>query len=182
MKISKWLYRISSGWLALAATVIFVLFMIFVLPAQAAKADETAQGAGSVDTSFFYTPEELYETAGAYGEAGRREYIRARFTFDLVYPLIYGSFLALTVSWFLDRATEAGNRWRLLNLVPVIGVVFDFLENIAASLVMGLYPTRISIAAGMASGFTPIKWVFVSASFLVLLVAIVLWLVRLVKK
>ena len=182
MKISNWLYKISNGWLALVATIVFVLFMIFVLPAQAAKAEQTAQGAGSVDTSFFYTPEELYETAGAYGEAGRQEYIRARFTFDLVYPLVYGSFLALTVSWFLNRTIVAASRWRVLNLLPVIGVAFDFLENIAASLVMGLYPSRIPIAAVLASGFTPIKWVFVSASFLVLLAAILIWLVRLGKK
>jgi hypothetical protein len=182
MNISKWLFRISSGWLTLAATVIFVLFMIFVLPAQAAKADETAQGTGSPDTSFFYKPEELFEFAEVYGEAGRQAYIRARFTFDLIYPLVYGSFLALTLSWFLERGLQPGSRWRVFNLVPVLGVVFDYLENIATSLVMGLYPTRVTAAAFLASGFTLVKWVFVNGSFVVLLMGLILWLVNRVKK
>ena len=73
MKISSWLYRISHGWLVLAAVVVFVLFMVFVLPAQAAKADETAQGAGSPDTSFFYSPGALFDMAEAYGQDGRQE-------------------------------------------------------------------------------------------------------------
>ncbi len=182
MKISSWLYRISHGWLVLAAVVVFVLFMVFVLPAQAAKADETAQGAGSPDTSFFYSPGALFDMAEAYGQDGRQEYIRARFTFDLIYPLVYGSFLALTISWFLKGALEPGNRWRMLNLVPVLGIMFDYLENIAASLVMGLYPTRIPLFAILASGLTPLKWIFVGGSFLVLLAAAALWLVRKIRK
>jgi len=180
--LSKWLYRISPGWVALFAAAIFFLFMFTVLPDQAAKAEVYARGAGSPDTAFFYLPQELYEIAEAYGEAGRQAYVRARFTFDLAFPLVYGGFLAFTISWFLGKALEEDSRWRLLNLVPVLGVIFDLLENIAASLVIGLYPQRLAAAAWLASVFTPVKWIFVYGSFAVLLAAVVVWLVRMIKR
>jgi len=38
-KLSNWLRRISTGWVALIALAIFVLFTALVLPGQSAQAD-----------------------------------------------------------------------------------------------------------------------------------------------
>jgi hypothetical protein len=57
----------------------------------------------------------------------------------------------------------------LLNLVPVAGVLFDYTENVLASVVMLRYPAESWIAATLASPATAIKWVFVGGSFVVLL-------------
>ena len=70
-RISVWLSRVSTGWVALAALVIFLLFTALVLPQQAGKAAQETGGADSPDTSF-YTPDELYRMAEAYGEPGRQ--------------------------------------------------------------------------------------------------------------
>ncbi len=83
-RISDWLRQVPTGWVALAALVIFMLFTALVLPQQASKAAQETGGAVSPDTSFFYVPDDLYRMAEAYGERGRQAYIRARFTFDLV--------------------------------------------------------------------------------------------------
>jgi hypothetical protein len=175
--LSTWLIHKSKGWLALALAVIMVAFMIWVLPDQAAKAEAVSQGAGSIDTSFFYAPEQLFEIAEAYGEAGRQAYIRARWTFDLAFPLVYGGFLISVTGWLLGKSTSPGSKLRWLIVVPLIGVVFDFLENTAASLVMGVYPTRLGWAAFLASVFTLIKWIFVYGGFIVLVAAFIVWLV-----
>ena len=176
--LSTWFTRVSKGWLALILTALIIAFMIWVLPDQSAKAEAYSGEIGSPDTSFFYRPEKLFQIADAYGEAGREAYIRARFTFDLLFPLVYGVFLISTISWFLGRSTNPGSRLRLLNLVPLIGVLFDFFENIAASLVIGAYPNRLVWAAVLASAFTVIKWLFVYTSFIVLLAVFILWLIR----
>jgi hypothetical protein len=175
--LPTWLIHRSKGWLALALTAIMIAFMIWVLPDQAAKAEAVSQGAGSVDTSFFYAPEQLFEIAEAYGEEGRQAYIRARWTFDLVFPLVYGGFLISVIGWLLGKSTSSDSKLRLLILVPLIGVIFDFLENTAASLVMGAYPTRLGWAAFLSSGFTLIKWTFVYGGFVVLVAAVIIWLV-----
>jgi hypothetical protein len=162
---------------ALAALGVFVLFMAFVLPQQASQAVESAGDAGSPDTSLWYTPAELYRMAEAYGAVGRRAYVRARFTFDLVWPLVYGAFLVTAISWLSRRAFSEGSFGRLVNLVPALGVLLDFLENVATSLVMARYPQRTPVVDLLAPLFTLAKWLFVGGSFglLVIVAAAGLW-------
>jgi hypothetical protein len=124
--ISAFIYRVSTRPVVLTALAGFIAFMIFVLPAQANQAESYAGGAGSPDTSFFYTPTDLYEMAEAYGPDGRAAYVQARYTFDVVWPLVYLAFLATTISWILARLIRPGNPWRLLNLVPVLATLFDW--------------------------------------------------------
>ena len=167
-RISDWLHDLSSGWVALAALVVFLLFMALILPAQAAK----GHPAGSPDTTLVYAPSELYRFAEAYGPEGRREYIRARFTFDLIFPLVYAGFLITNISWLLRKAFPPASWWQRLNLVPLLGALFDYFENVSASVVMWRYPERMAVVAWLAAGFTVVKWLFVYGSFLILSVVV----------
>ena len=178
-KVSGGLYRISSGWAALAALVVFLLFTALVLPRQSTQA--ASAEAGSPDTSLWYTPDELYRMAEAYGAQGRRAYIRARFTFDLVWPLVYGAFLGTAISWLYARAfarafasafATGKSPWLLANLAPVLGVLLDYLENLATSLVMLRYPNRTPVIDILAPVLTLVKWVFVGGSFVLLVVGL----------
>ncbi len=155
----------------LIALVIFLLFTALVLPKQAANAD--AAGAGSPDLSLIYSADDLYRMAEAYGPAGRTDYIRARFTFDLIWPVVYVAFLATAISWLSRQAFRPQSLWQRANLVPVIGTLLDYLENIAAALVIGRYPARTPGVDVLAPVFTFVKWVFVGGSFVILMVALV---------
>ena len=173
-RLSEWLYRVSSGRIALLATLIFVVFTAVVLPMQSKQAASTSGDAGSPDTSFFYNADGLYEMAETYGEAGRSAYIRARFTFDIIWPLVYTLFLTTTISWAFGRAFMPGTVWRRLNLAPLLGALFDYLENISAALVMYRYPLQTPVVDSLASVFTMLKWIFISGSFILLLIGIVM--------
>lgn len=181
-KQSQWLYKISTGWVALAGLVIFLLFTALVLPGQSAQAEAVSGEAGSPDMSFFYSPQSLYEMAEAYGEQGRSAYIRARFTFDLIWPLVYTLFLSTAISWVYARAFAPESRWRWANLAPLLGMVFDYLENISTSLVMYRYPASTDLIAGLAPIFTSIKWIFVNGSFVLLSLGVVIAIWRWVRK
>lgn len=174
-RISNNFYAISSGKMALAGLLVFFLFMIFVLPQQAKKA-EAYSGGRTPDTSYIYTADDLYKMAQDYGADGRAAYIRARFTFDLVFPLVYLFFLTATVSWSLGRTLPEQSPWRLLNLFPLAGAIFDFLENISASLVIARYPATTPVVDTFAPIFTAIKWVFVDGSFFILIFGLILFL------
>jgi len=155
--------------------VIFGLVVAFVLPAQAKRAEAVSRGADSPDTSYFYTSTDLYNMAEAYGADGRAAYIRARFTFDLVFPLSYLFFLATSMSWVMKRAvSNPDSRWRLLNLFPVFGALFDYLENISTSIVMANYPQQTFLFDALAPIFTLVKWFFVNGSFVILVPALVI--------
>jgi len=177
-QFSDWLIRSSKGWLVIFSIIVFLLFMAFVLPSQSAKAEQYAQGSGSPDTSFYYSPERLFTMAEVYGAEGRQAYVQARFSFDLVFPMVYGLFLVTTISWLGGTVFGPGSLWRSLNLVPVVGVIFDLLENTFTSMVMLGYPEKHYTLAQLASVFTGLKWIFVYGSFFVLVIVLIIWVYK----
>jgi len=70
----------------------------------------------------------------------------------------------------------------MANLVPILGMIFDYLENSSTSLVMLRYPARTPLVDFLAPLFTAIKWVFVGGSFVLLLIGMAAWLISLVTK
>jgi hypothetical protein len=172
-RISDWLRRFSTGWAALAALVLFLLFSALVLPQQATKAEQETGSADSPDMSFFYSASDLYRMAESYGEQGRQAYVRARFTFDLVWPLVYTLFLATAISWVFGRAFAPDSRWQWANLAPLLGALFDYLENLSTSLVMLRYPDQTAVVDLLAPLFTALKWGLLGAAFVLLFGGIV---------
>lgn len=173
-----WIFH-PPGWLVLLTLVIFLVFMILVLPAQSQKSAQESNNAPSPDMSFFYTTDDLYQMAESYGEAGRTAYIRTRFRFDVVWPLVYGVFLFTSTGWLGKRVFSSVSRWNNLSLVPILAVGLDYLENLSTSLVMARFPAKTVLIDGLAPVFTMLKWGFVSASFII---PIVLLFILLVKK
>ena len=146
-RMSNWFYKLSSIWVALSGVIIFFLFTILVLPGQAANSEYA--DVRTPDLSFYYSPAELVEIAGQLGAQGRADYIRARFTFDVIWPLVYAFFLITSLSWLFAPLPES-SRFRFVNLIPFWGMVFDFLENLATSWVMFRYPAQAGLAAALA--------------------------------
>jgi hypothetical protein len=168
-RLSQWLYRISSGWASLMAVIIFLVFTIVVLPGQAANSEAQTGGGGSPDTSLLYSPRNLYSWAQSYGQAGRSAYVRARLTFDLVWPWVYTSFLCISISWLYAKVSLSDHDWRYANLAPILALLFDYLENISTSLVMLRYPAKTPLVDWLAPIFTLAKWSLVAGSFILLL-------------
>ena len=175
-RISDWLHRNVNGWIALFGLAVFLLFGALVLPGQTAEVETYSGDAGSPDLSLFYSTEDLYRMAETYGEQGRQSYIRARLTFDVAFPLVFTLFLTTTITWLMAKGFAAGSLWRRANLIPLLGGLFDYLENGSTALVMARYPQRTPVVALLAPGFTLLKWLFVGSSVLLLAAAAVaLW-------
>lgn len=181
-RISDWLRRVSTGWVALSALIIFLLFSALVLPQQAIRSEQETDSTVSPDMSFLYSPSDLYRMAESYGEQGRQAYVRARFTFDLVWPLVYTLFLTTAISWVFGRAFAPDSRWHRANLVPLLGALFDYLENLSTSLVMLRYPDQSAVVDLLAPVFTALKWSLLAASFILLLGGIVVAVWRWTKE
>ena len=181
-RLSVWLRKISTGWVAIVGLVVFMAFTATVLPAQSEKAAETSNGAESPDSSFFYTAEDIYKSAEVFEETGRQAYIRARWTFDVAWPIVYTFFLVTSIGWVFSKAFPENSWLQLGNLFPVIGMMFDFLENTAATIVMARFPTNSPAAAFLAPIFTPTKWFFVNGSFVVLLIGVVVLIWKRISK
>ena len=169
---SDWISKKSTSLVTVSMLMLFLVFTATILPIQSEQA-KTQSGDTSPDMSFFLTVKELYKIAESYGENGRIAYVRARFTFDLVWPIVYTVFLASGISWLYSRSFVKNPIVQRANLVPVIGMVLDYFENITASTVMLRYPERTPIVDTATVIVTPLKWVFVGGSFLVLFLGLI---------
>jgi len=176
-RLSERLQGLSTGKSTFIALVIFALFNTFVLPGQAAAAQEISAGAGSPDLSFYYSADDLYAMAEAYGEQGRSAYIRARFTFDVIWPLVFTFFMVTSISWLSKRNFSKDSQWQMANILPIFGASFDYLENISNAIVMARYPESSAFFANFAGFATSLKWTFVGIStvFIIVFVLIALW-------
>ncbi|MDK2890560.1 MAG: hypothetical protein PWR21_1192 [Methanoculleus sp.] len=69
----------------------------------------------------------------ALGDAGREFYLTRIVRLDLVFPLAYTLFFAVTITWLLSRRLPEGSPWIRLNVVPLIAGAADYGENIGSS-------------------------------------------------
>jgi hypothetical protein len=177
-RVAERFVALASGRRALVSIIVFVVFSATVLPWQAGIARGYTEGAGSPDSSLFYTREQLYAFAEAYGADGRSSYVLARLTFDVVWPLVYGAMLVLVIGWLLTKCTDFGDLPRLVILLPVLAVLADYAENTCTAIVMARWPETTDVLASLAGVFTAVKWTTLSLAFLVVPVLGVAALVR----
>lgn len=166
--VAEALVRASTGRRALVGLALFVVFSAGVLPWQARLAAQYSAGAGSPDSSLWYSPSALYGFAEAYGAEGRASYVLARVTFDVLWPVVYTVMLVLVLGWLLARATRAGSATRLLVLVPVAAMLADYGENLCTAVVMARYPDDTDVLATLAPFFTAAKWGLITTAFLLI--------------
>lgn len=180
--LSEWLYKVSSGLVTLLSLIVFIGFTVVALPRQAEETARSVGDADSPDMSFIYSSEDLYDMAQAYGDDGRSAYIRARFTFDILWPIVYTLFLCTSMSWTFQKAFTPQSSWWRVNLLPLFSAMFDYLENIAASIVMYRYPLRTPLVDILAPIFTFVKWISISGAFLLLLLGVLVLVWQFVRK
>lgn len=161
---SKWIHQKNTLALKLISIILFVSFMAIVLPSVSETTKEITGTYASPDTSFLYSSQDLYDIAESYGELGRSYYIRSRFSFDIIWPIVYLFFLVTTLSALFKG---------IQNLIPLAGWLFDFLENLGASFVMYRYPLDSGFIAIVTPIFTLLKWVFIYISFGLILVGLI---------
>jgi hypothetical protein len=117
---------------------------------------------------------ELYTLIDALGQAGRAAYMPIA-DLDMIYPVVYGVFLSLALAWGLGKRALESQLWRVVLLLPLVGVIADYIENLSARSLLAGWPER---ADGVAS-----VWVYAhAAKWSALLPALVLLLVIAIKK
>jgi hypothetical protein len=163
-------------WYGLLSTIAFTLFIVIVLPQQSSLAVQNGLNE-SIDTSWFYNASDLYRIAQSYGESGRQFYILQRWTFDLIWPLVYFSFIfSLSALLYQSIGLSKMNRWILTFIWFSLG--FDYLENTMVSIVMARFPNPTWVIADLAGTITSLKWLSLSLGFFVLFALIIIKLIQ----
>lgn len=160
--------KISWKWVVIVS-IIFGLFTTLALPQFNRYSIQMMGQLKSPDTSLFYSAKDLYEMAEVYGHSGREAYIKLRWTFDVIWPLLYTLFLVLWTIKLLEYISIKKTP-RFLPLIPIAGMGFDFLENIGATILMYRYPLPSDIIASITPLMTLLKWITLSVSFSIIII------------
>ena len=137
---------------------------------------------GIPDMEVFYTPEQVYAFLGAMGEAGRSFDLTHIVPLDLFVPFFYALFLSTVITWFLHKWLPAESRWHRLNVIPVIGALFDYLENIGIIAMLLAWPAEMYSVAQITMAATLLKFGFSVLAGIIVLGAIAGWIVTALGK
>jgi len=118
---------------------------------------DLAGGAPILDMRLGYSPEAAYHLFDLLGEAGRKANLTLYWSVDLVLPALFGSFLAAAIG------RGAFSRWRH---VAVAAAAFDYVENIAITILLLQYPEHHPNGVYVAASVTVVKQLLYSAGLL----------------
>ena len=111
-----------------------------------------------LDVQFLYSPSRVYHILEALGPEGRWIYAFSESTIDLLFPLIYASFLRISLELIASGLPVSNNRiWRRLSSLPWLLMGMDYGENASLVALLLLYPKVITPLAWLASAFSSIK-------------------------
>lgn len=134
-----------------------------------------------LDTRLNYTPEQVNEYFADLGESGRSLYAWTEATLDFLYPLLYGAFFSLSIALIGNKVLPSGSSARYLVLLPWLGVLADFMENMAITFMLMSYPSTPPWMVYLTRFFSLIKWGVGFASFFLLIIGLAAWIIRTIR-
>lgn len=140
------------------STILFVVFMIIVLPFINWLNNNYIGVTSSPDTMIFYSANRFYLLMEEYGVKGRNLYIFLRWTFDLVYPIVYGWFFVSLLVYLMKKLKHI--YYWMLYLV-ILAVLMDYLENIFSTINVAIFPKKIPLLVYIMQGTSLLKWLFI---------------------
>lgn len=172
--LSQTLHKYATGKIILMFLALVLLFQGVIVPnLLQTKLAAYSGGNGPMDLLMSYSPATAFSLIQSYGEEGRAAYRSFATSWDVAYPAIYSLFFAFALSWLLHRGFASNSKMQLLNLVPLGGWLFDWLENIGIVTMLNQYPHTSSSVATFASTCTSIKWGFAVAGTVVVMIALI---------
>ncbi len=175
LQLSKLAYRHANPGIILLLLSITALFNLLIFPHFVNIISPTGSPL-ILDARFGFSAEEAYQTLLAFGENGRSAYLFMIAVIDTLYPVIYGLLLILTTSLFLNKGLSEYSIFRVLNLMAIDAVLFDYAENFSIIYLLVKFPDRTDGIARMASVFGIIKWMVVFSCLLLIAFGIAAWI------
>ena len=182
-ELSDRILAITSGRTILAALagLLVTAFLVNGRPFGIAELKAITGGVGVPDMEIMYTPDQAYTFLAAMGEAGRAFDLTHIIPIDLFVPFFYALFLSTFITWLLHRWLPVKSGWHRLNLIPVAGAVFDYLENLGIIAMLLAWPARLPEIAQFTMASTLLKFSFSAAAFLIVAVVLIGWIVYAVR-
>jgi hypothetical protein len=181
-RISEFFYEKSSLKVAILCTAIFGAYLVLVMTRQAIGFEIPNGNVKSLGMTFGFEESDILAFFQERTDEMVSAYINFNLIWDTIFALIYGVMYAVWLSVFLKASAE---KVGIVNLIPFLQVIFDFLENYSLGYLAEQYLTTGTITlyiAKLSSYFVMIKWVCSGLTYFAIILGITFLFVRLFKK
>lgn len=175
---SKFFYQKSNFITAILATVIFIGYLLLVMMDKGAGFEVADSNIRSLGTSFGFDQVDVIAFLSIRSDEMVTAYITFNQVWDVLFGVIYGVMYVVWVSVLFKPICDKVGR---LNLVPVLQVIFDWLENYELVLLAHQYLSDGMISASnanLASVFSMLKWACSGLTYTLILIGIILMIMR----
>lgn len=129
-----------------------------------------------------YSAEYAKHLLDTLSEQGRKVYLFKQIPFDMIYPGLFAVGYSLLLTFLFKKGFDLKSKIYYLSLVPVFAGLFDYLENIGVIVMISMYPKFSPAIASTTSVFSLIKSALAIAFFVLLVVGVIAWLIKKVRK
>ena len=181
-RISQFFYEKSNLKVAILCTAIFGAYLVLVMTQQAIGFEIPDSDVKSLGMTFGFEESDILAFFQARTDEMVFAYINFNLIWDTIFALIYGIMYTVWLSVLLK--TSAG-KFGIINLIPFLQVIFDWLENYSLGYLAEQYLINGTITpyiAKLSSYFVMIKWVCSGLTYFVIILGIAFLFVRLFKK
>ena len=177
------LAKVSNWRFILPLFVLTLIFPVFLFPA---FQDRMTKSAGEeiipLDSRFSYSYDEVRGAFDKLGVEGRSAYRLVIARVDNFFALFYGPLFILILAWLLKKLTGKDSSWVFLALFPLIGILFEYLENFNTLALLDSYPAISEERVSWGSRKAGLKQIFLMASVLLMPVLGLMLLVKNFKR
>ena len=159
-----------------------IIFLIFIIGINVLSGKfSSIYGTVILDFNFGYTSQVAYDALLASGESGRNAYLLL-LKFDFIFPISYAVFGFTLLSYLLNKSNVKNNIWYTLTLIPICGMVCDWMENILIILMIKTFPNDFGNIGEISSIFTILKFLFIILTLLTSLILFINLKINDIKK
>jgi len=112
----------------------------------------------------------LFDNLGA---IGREAYLFRQIPVDMIYPFLFAVTYSLLLTFLFKKSFNPKSKINGLSLIPIVGGLFDYLENVGIIIMLSLYPIFSESIANITNVFSVLKSIFITLFFVLLVVGIV---------
>lgn len=163
---------LKKHWQTVIWVVVFgmvVYFAIVLFPARRIQlVAESGLDAPVADAWFFYTPDQLADALAHFSPEGRRYYAMTELTLDLAFPLLYGSWLFMALSYLTGKLLPPASPWRSLHKLPLFLIGADIGENCLLVISLLTYPPAAGALMFLTAFASATKWLLGLACLILL--------------
>ena len=161
------------------AMAVYLLMLLYTIP----KVESFAPGRTLFDLSpSGYSYQYAKSLLESLGEQGRSVYLYQQLPADFLYPGLFAVSCSLLLTWLFAKSFKANSKMFYIAIVPALGGLFDYLENVSIVLMIKSFPGLSQGLVAIASIFTVLKSVFTIVFFFLLFVGCAAFLVSRLRR